>query len=234
MRLGPPSVEGMSTDPERVVCDVVIPCLDEALALPGVLADLPAGFRAIVVDNGSNDNTVEVADDLGATVVSESRAGYGAAVHAGVLASTAEYIAVLDGDGSMTARDLPRMLAAVRSGEAMMAVGRRKPVARGVWPWHARLGTTALAWWLRTRSDFPIHDLAPMRVCRRQDLLDLGVVDRRFGYPLELMIKASAAGWTVHEVSIDYRPRAAGTRSKVSGSTTGTARAIRDFARVMR
>ena len=224
----------MSIDPEIVVCDVVIPCRDEALALPGVFADLPTGFRAIVVDNGSKDNTAEVAGDLGATVISETNAGYGAAVHAGVLASTAEFIAVLDGDGSMTARDLPRLLAAVRSGEATMAVGRRRPVARGVWPWHARMGTKALAWWLRISSDFPIHDLAPMRVCRRQDLLDLGIVDRRFGYPLELMIRASAAGWTVYEVSIDYRPRAAGTRSKVSGSATGTARVIRDFAKVMR
>ncbi len=224
----------MNPEPGTTVCDVVIPCRDEALALPGVLADLPAGFRAIVVDNGSTDGTAEVAAELGATVVAEERAGYGAAVHTGVLAATAEYVAVLDGDGSMTAHDLPRLLAAVRSGEATMAIGRRRPVARGVWPWHARMGTKALAWWLRTRSDFPIHDLAPMRVCRRQDLLDLAVEDRRFGYPLELMIKASAAGWTVHETSIDYRPRALGTKSKVSGSAKGTARVIRDFAKVMR
>lgn len=224
----------MNPELGSALCDVVIPCRDEALAIPGVLADLPAGFRAIIVDNGSTDGTAEVAAQLGATVISESRAGYGAAVHAGVLASTAEFVAVLDGDGSMTARDLPGLLAAVRSGEATMAVGRRRPVARGAWPWHARMGTKALAWWLRTRSNFPIHDLAPMRVCRRQDLLDLGVEDRRFGYPLELMIKASAAGWTVRETTVDYRARAAGTKSKVSGSAKGTARVIRDFAKVMR
>jgi len=218
----------------KFLCDVVIPCRDEALALTGVLADLPAGFRAIVVDNGSKDETAEVAAQLGATVVTEPKPGYGAAVHTGVLAATAEFVAVLDGDGSMSARELPRLLAAVRSGEATMAIGWRRPVARGVWPWHARMGTKALAWWLRTRSDFPIHDLAPMRVCRREDLLALDVRDRRFGYPLELMIKASAAGWTIHESRIDYRPRAAGTRSKVSGSARGTARVVRDFAKVMR
>jgi len=218
----------------NVLCDVVIPCRDEALALPGVLADLPDGFRAIVVDNGSKDGTAAVADGLGATVVSEPNPGYGAAVHAGLLASNAEFVAVLDGDGSMTARDLPGLLAAVRSGEATMAIGWRRPVARGVWPWHARLGTKTLAWWLRTRSDFPIHDIAPMRVCRREHLLALDVRDRRFGYPLELMIKASAAGWTIHEARIDYRSRTAGTHSKVSGSARGTVLAIRDFARVMR
>lgn len=232
-----PSVIGMDSRPEndaKVVCDVVIPCRDEALALPAVLADLPAGFHAIVVDNGSTDASADVAAKLGATVVAEAFPGYGAAVHAGVLAATAEFVAVIDGDGSMSAHDLPPMLAAVRSGESTMAVGCRRPVARGVWPWHARLGTKALAWWLRARCDFPIHDLAPMRVCRREDLLALDIRDRRFGYPLELMIKASAAGWTVHESRIDYRPRAAGTHSKVSGSARGTARAIRDFAKVMR
>ncbi|MDQ3156306.1 MAG: glycosyltransferase family 2 protein, partial [Actinomycetota bacterium] len=129
----------------NVVCDVVIPCRDEALALPGVLADLPSGFRAIVVDNGSKDRTAEVAAELGAAVVNEPHPGYGAAVHAGILAASAEFVAVLDGDGSMTAHDLPRLLAAVRSGDATMAVGWRRPIARGVWPWHARIGTKVLA-----------------------------------------------------------------------------------------
>ncbi|MCW2746961.1 MAG: glycosyltransferase [Nocardioidaceae bacterium] len=215
-------------------CEVVIPCRDEALALPSVLAALPDGFHAIVVDNGSRDGTAVVAAQLGATVVHESLAGYGAAVHTGVLAAKADYLAVVDGDDSMSLADLPRLLALVSSGEATMAIGRRRPIHRGVWPWHARLGTSFLAWILRRRSDLPIHDLAPMRVCRRQDLLDLDVQDRRFGYPLELMIKAGAAGWTVREIDIDYRPRAAGTKSKVSGSSRGTLRVIRDFAKVMR
>jgi glycosyltransferase involved in cell wall biosynthesis len=215
-------------------CDVVIPCRDEAAALPLVLADLPAGLRAIVVDNGSSDGTADVARELGATVVEESRPGYGAAVHAGVLAATAPYVAVVDGDDSMLLSDLLPMLAAVRDDGVTMAVGRRRPVARGVWPWHARAGTLALATWIRRARGFAIHDLAPMRVCRRQDLLDLDVRDRRFGYPLELMVKAARAGWTVRELDVDYRPRAAGTRSKVSGSVRGTARVVQDFAKVLR
>ena len=72
-----------------------------------------------------------------------------------------------------------------------------------------------------------------MRVCRRQDLLDLELQDRRFGYPVELLVKAQAAGWTLTEHDVDYRPRAAGTRSKVSGSVTGSLRTARDFARVL-
>lgn len=215
-------------------CDIVIPCRDEAAALPLVLADVPEGFAVVVVDNGSTDGTADVARSLGARVVHEPRPGYGAAVHAGIEAASAEYVAVVDGDDSMVLSDLPPMLAAVRDGHATMAVGRRRPVSQGVWPWHARAGTLVLATWLRRSSGFGIHDLAPMRVCRRDDVLALGIEDRRFGYPLELMVRASAAGWTVVERDIDYRPRAAGTTSKVSGSLRGTTRTIKDFGRVLR
>lgn len=215
-------------------CDIVIPCRDEARALPSVLADVPPGFRAIVVDNGSTDGTADVARSLGATVVTEARAGYGAAVHTGVLAADAAYVAVIDGDDSLPLAVLPSMLAAVRDGSATMAVGRRHPVRHGVWPWHARLGTVLLAMWLRRSTQLGIHDLAPVRVCRRDDLLALDVQDRRFGYPLELMRKAAGAGWTVREFDVEYRARAAGTKSKVSGSVRGTLRTMRDFARVAR
>lgn len=224
----------MDLDGAKPPCDVVIPCRDEAAALPLVLAAVPAGFRPIVVDNGSTDGTADVARSLGATVVGEPRPGYGAAVHAGVLAATAPYVAVVDGDDSMNLGDLARLLRAVIDDDVTMAVGRRRPVARGVWPWHARVGTTMLAGWLRRSSGFGIHDLAPMRVCRRDDLLALDLRDRRFGYPLELMVKAAKAGWTVTELDIDYRPRAAGTRSKVSGSLRGTSRVVRDFGSVWR
>ncbi len=216
------------------ICDVVIPCRDEAAALPLVLSAVPEGWRVIVVDNGSSDGTGDVARSLGAVVVDESQPGYGAAVHAGMLAAEADYVAVIDGDASMRLLDLVPMLDLVRSGTVTMAVGRRRPVGRGVWPWHAKAGTKVLATMIRRRSHFPIHDLAPMRVCCREDLLALGVEDRRFGYPLELMLRAAQAGWTVAEVDVEYDRRAAGTKSKVSGSLTGTAKVIRDFAGVLR
>jgi len=219
-------------DRRAAICDVVLPCRDEAAALPMVLAGLPAGYAAIVVDNGSSDGTGEVARSLAATVVREDRIGYGAAVHAGVLAATAELVAVVDGDGSMDLADLPPLTELVRRGEATMAVGRRRPTGRGVWPWHARLGTRLVLRRLRRVSGLALGDLAPMRVCRRGDLIALDVRDRRFGYPVELMLRAARTGWSIGEVDIAYRPRAAGTRSKVSGSLRGTVRAARDFARV--
>ncbi len=215
------------------VCDLVLPCRDEAPALRELLRDVPDGFAVIVVDNGSTDDTAEVARSLGATVVLEERPGYGAAVHAGVLAATHDYLAVMDGDGSFDARELRALLDDVRAGRADLATGRRRPVGRGVWPWHARAGNTVVLWWLRRRIALPVHDIAPMRVCRREALVALDVQDRRFGYPVELLQKAQRAGWRISERDVAYRPRAEGTRSKVSGSVRGTVRAARDFARVL-
>jgi hypothetical protein len=139
---------------------------------------------------------------------------------------------VMDGDGSFDPRELTRLLDVVADGEADLALGRRRPVAAGVWPWHARLGNAVVVAWLRRTAGFPAHDLAPMRVCRRGDLVGLDVRDRRFGYPLELLRKAHGAGWQIAEFDVSYRPRAAGTRSKVSGSVRGTFRTVHDFWKV--
>ena len=214
-------------------CDLVLPCRDEGPALEALLPRVPDAYRVIVVDNGSTDDTAEVARRHGATVVTESRPGYGAAVHAGLEAATAEYVAFMDGDGSFDPSELAPLLADVRRGRAEIAVGRRRPAGTGVWPWHARLGNALVVAWLRHRIGMGAHDIAPMRVCRRQALLDLGVRDRGFGYPVELLQRAVVAGWRFAEHDVTYHPRAEGTRSKVSGSFTGTLRTARDFARVL-
>ncbi len=213
--------------------DVVLPCLDEAAALPGVLAGLPPGYRAVVVDNGSTDGSPEVAAAHGARVVHELRRGYGAAVHTGLLAARTELVCVLDSDGSFDPGELPRLAGPVLAGRADLVAGRRRPVTRTAWPWHARAGNALLAAGLRRRG-VPVHDLSPIRVARRAALLELGVADRAFGYPLELLLRAAAAGWRIVELEVAYAPRAAGTRSKVSGSVRGTARAVRDMTAVLR
>ena len=210
---------------------VVLPCLNEAESLPGVLEAMPAGYRPLVVDNNSSDATAQVARQLGADVVAEKRPGYGAAVHAGVVAATTPIVAVIDADGSLNPADLPALVDDVQRG-ADMAIGRRRAVAGLKWPWHARLGTAAVCWRLRHRHKLPVHDIAPMRVARRDALIDLGVEDRRSGYPLELLVRAAAAGWHVVERDVDYGPRTGG-KSKVSGSLRGSVVAAMDFWRVI-
>jgi glycosyltransferase involved in cell wall biosynthesis len=211
--------------------EIVLPCLDEAAALPAVLAALPADWPVLVVDNGSTDDTTAVARAWGARVVSEPRRGYGAAVHAGLRNARAELVAVLDGDGSLDAAMLPVLVDAVRAGRADLAVGLRVPTGPGVWPWHARLGNALVAGLLRRRG-VPVHDIAPIRVARRDALLGLAVADRAFGYPLELLLRAGRAGWRIEEVPVRYARRAGG-RSKVSGSVIGTARAVRDMGALL-
>ncbi|QLL05776.1 glycosyltransferase family 2 protein [Mycobacterium vicinigordonae] len=210
---------------------VVLPCLNEQESLPAVLAAIPAGYHALVVDNGSTDDTAGVANRQGAVVVHEPRPGYGSAVHAGVVAAHTAIVAVIDADGSMNAGDLPRLVDALNQG-ADLVIGRRRPVPGLHWPWVARVGTVVMSWRLRTRHGLPVHDIAPMRVARRAALLDLGVVDRRSGYPLELLVRAAAAGWRVVELDVNYGPRTGG-KSKVSGSLRGSITAILDFWKVI-
>ena len=170
-----------------------------------MLAAIPAGYRALVVDNNSTDDTAAVARRHGAQVVAEPRPGYGSAVHAGVVAATTPIVAVIDADGSMDAGDLPRLVDALEQG-ADLVIGRRRPVPGLHWPWVARVGTVVMSWRLRTRHGLPVHDIAPMRVVRREALLSLGVDDRRSGYPLELLVRAAAAGWRVVELDVSYGP----------------------------
>jgi len=165
--------------------------------------------------------------------VQASPQGFGAAAHAGLCAATADVVCFLDADGSLDPQQLPRVACDVAAGRADLVLGRRRPTMRGVWPVHARLGNATVAWRLRRLGGAPVRDLGPMRAARRQALLDLNLTDRRFGYPLEMIVKAVKAGWLVSEVDVDYAPRVAG-RSKVTGTVHGTVRTIHDMARVLR
>lgn len=214
-------------------CELVLPCRDEEAALRELLPRVPSELAVIVVDNGSRDGTATVAGAAGARVVTESRPGYGAAVHAGLLAASAEFVAVMDGDGSFDPADVLRLLDLVRDGEADLAMGRRVALGAAQPPWHARMGNALVLGLIRRRTGHVLHDLGPLRVARRTDLLALGVEDRRFGYPVELLDRAARAGWRIVEVDVAYHPRTEGTQSKVSGSVRGTVRAVCDFLRVL-
>lgn len=213
--------------------DVVLPCLDEAIALPWVLSRLPAGYRAIVADNGSVDGSAGIAAGLGATVVQVPERGFGAAAHAGLLSCTDDIVCFLDADASLDPAELPRVVAPVCSGEADLVLGRRRPVSRAAWPLHARVANAVVSRQLRRRTGVWVHDIGPMRAGRRTELIVLNLTDRRFGYPLEMVAAAADRGWRLSEVDVSYHPRAAGSRSKVTGTLLGTARTVRDMAAVL-
>jgi len=211
--------------------DVIFPCLNEELALPWVLARLPDGYRAIVVDNGSTDRSGDVARELGATVVVEPRRGFGSAAHAGLAAATAPIVAFCDADASMDPADLPLVTTPVIEGTSDLVLGLRRPTSQAAWPLHARLANRALAVLMRRATGLRLHDLGPMRAARREDMLGLNLRDRRSGYPLETVLRANEEGWRIAEVPVPYSPRLG--RSKVTGTVRGTIIAINDMSRLL-
>lgn len=218
----------MSTTAE---VDVVLPVLNEADALPWVLARMPSGYRAIVADNGSTDDSPAIACELGARVVTVAQRGFGAACFAGLTAATAQVVAFMDCDASLDPADLPRVVEPVRAGTADLMLGARRP-ERGAWPPHARIANHWLAWRVHRLTGAALSDLGPMRAARRADLLTLGLLDRRSGWPLEMVLRAAAAGWRVAETPVIYRRRKG--KSKVTGTVRGTLTAVSDMRQQLR
>ena len=195
---------------------------------------MPAGYRAIVVDNGSTDGSGDVARNAGARVVVEPVRGFGSACWAGLLAADCAdgVVCFMDGDGSLDPADLPRVAGPVLAGRSDLVLGARRPTRPGAWPLHARLGNSVLVAEIRRRTGLRLSDIGPMRAARRETLLEVGLEDRRFGWPLEMVLRVAEAGRRVTEVDVPYSPRHG--RSKVTGTVRGTARTVRDMRRVLR
>ncbi|MGH2752334.1 MAG: glycosyltransferase family 2 protein [Actinomycetota bacterium] len=210
--------------------DVILPVLNEVEAIPFVLGRMPPGFRPLVVDNGSCDGSGPLAARLGARVVHESRPGFGAACWAGLAVAESAVVAFMDCDGSLDPQQLPRVTTPVVSGEADLLIGCRR-AETGAWPPHARIANLFLSHLVERRTGLRLRDIGPMRAARRDALLELNLQDRRFGWPLEMVLKAHESGWRIHSIDVGYHRRAG--RSKVTGTVRGTLRTVADMSRVM-
>ncbi|SDD82804.1 glycosyltransferase family 2 protein [Glycomyces harbinensis] len=206
--------------------DVVLPVLNERDAIGWVLERMPPGYRPIVVDNGSDDGSAELAAGLGAEVVREPRRGFGAACFAGLAAATAPVVAFMDCDASLDPADLPGVCEPVIAGEADLALGARDAEAGALAP-HNRIANRYLARQVRRHCGAHVTDIGPMRAARRESLLGLGIADRRSGWPLEMVLRAGLDGWRITELQVPYRARVG--RSKVTGTLGGTLRAVKDM-----
>ena len=214
----------------RVVA--VIPALDEAPSIAGVVETLLEGrsialHRVLVVDNGSNDETGEIARRAGANVVREERRGYGYACLAGVLAAKeADVIVLLDGDAADDPDDLFRILSPLLAGEADLVVGSRTLGSRepGSMTLQQVLGNRLTAFLMRSIYGMKVSDLGSFRAIRREDLLALEMREMTYGWPVEMMVKAARVGYRYREVPVRHRRRSGGS-SKVGGTLLGSIRA---------
>lgn len=218
----------MPSEPD--VC-VIVPALNEARTLPGVLAAIPSWVRAvIVVDNGSTDETAAVARAGGAVVVAEPRPGYGRACQAGIAALDAvggcAIVVFLDADGSDDPGQMDRLVRPIAVGEADMVIGSRVrgAVEAGALTIPQRVGNALACGLIRRLWGVRYSDLGPFRAIGRAALDRLAMTDPSYGWTVQMQIRAARLGLATREVAVDYRRRQGGV-SKISGTVTGTVRA---------
>lgn len=204
---------------------LIIPAFNEEECIGRLLQEVNQGFvnQVIVVDNGSTDGTGQVARDAGAIVIEEAQRGYGHACLAGALAADGDVLAFMDGDGSFSPADLPKLLALLERNDADLVLGTRMHVklTPGVMPPHQKFGNRLVAMLLSMLYGLRLTDLGPYRVIRRELLFSLDMQELTYGWPVEMMVKVAREKKTIAEVPVSYRPRFGG-QSKVSGTLRGT------------
>ncbi len=221
----------MRGDASRPRIDAVIPALNEAGSIAQVVGRLRNQGAAllesiVVVDNGSTDGTGDIARRAGAHVVREEKRGYGYACRAGVLvAREADVIVLLDGDAADDPDDLPRLLEPLLNDDADLVVGSRALGSRepGSMTIQQVLGNRLAAWLMRNIYGVRVSDMGPFRAIRRSDLLALDMQEMSFGWSVEMMVKASRAGYRYREVPVKYHRRIG--VSKVGGTLRGSLKA---------
>ena len=203
----------------------IIPALNEAENIADVVRETlkqPVD-EVIVVDNGSTDDTGILAQQVGATVITETRRGYGYACAAGVAAATADILVFLDGDFSTLPSEIRSLIEPVLAGQAQLVLGSRMlgQVEPGAMAPHQHFGNWLSAYLIRLLYNLPISDLSPFRAVEHSKLRSLEMQEMTYGWPTEMIAKAARKNWQITEIPVNYFPRYGG-KSKISGTLRGT------------
>ncbi|MDG1483095.1 MAG: glycosyltransferase family 2 protein [Myxococcota bacterium] len=206
---------------------VVIPALNEEASLPRVLADLPEVRTVIVVDNGSTDRTVEVAEFGGAEVISEPRRGYGSACLAGIRRAAdleCQILVILDADYSDHPEDLLLLVEPIAQNRADMVLGDRTRLAEpGALLTHQKFGNHLATFLIHRITGHRYRDMGPFRAIRMSSLLAMEMEDLNYGWNVEMQMKAAYAGLRIEEIAVRYRARIG--VSKISSTVRGSVKA---------
>lgn len=216
------------TEP-RPTAAVIIPALNEEANIAALIAEieavaadpaLPVEIREmVIVDNGSTDRTGERAREAGAIVVAEPRRGYGRACLTGAETASSEILVFMDGDRSEVPAEMPLLLRPfLAEGDGLVIGSRvRGTMEPGALSPQQVIGNRIGALLIRLIHRIRITDFGPYRVIRRETLLSFGMKEMTYGWPTEMIVRASQRGLRVIEVPVTCRRRGGG-ESKVSGS----------------
>ncbi|GAB4223977.1 MAG: glycosyltransferase family 2 protein [Gammaproteobacteria bacterium] len=213
----------------------VIPALNEASTIGDVIVQLQQleHRQQIIIDhiivgnNGSSDNTADIARKAGAQVVDEARLGYGQACLAALahMPTNMDIIVFIDADGSSAVSDIALLLDHIIQGADLVIGSRTQGTAeKNALLVQQRLGNKLATWLIRLFWQYHYSDLGPLRAIRKNALQQLNMQDTTFGWTIEMQIKALQQQLTIKEIPVHYRCRQGG-KSKISGTIQGTLRA---------
>lgn len=207
---------------------LILPARNEAQSLPVVLSSVPSQVdQVIVADNGSVDSTADVAQKLGALVVSEPVPGYGRACLSALKSLNGiepDIVVFADADGSDDVSRLCDLIHPIISGDVDFVLEQRMPEVSQALSTQQRFGNHLATSLIHILWGHSYNDLGPMRAIPWPTLKALGMKDKDYGWTVEMQIKALKKGLRVREIPMPYRLRAAG-RSKVSRNLIGSIRA---------
>lgn len=208
---------------------VIIPAFNEQNAVGQVIDEIPKGLvsEVIVIDNGSTDNTYEVAKSKGATALKEQNRGYGNACLKGIahLSSTEtqpDIVVFIDGDHSDFPEEMDKIVAPIVKDEADLVIGSRAlgKRQRGSMTPQQLFGNWLATWLIELFYKKKYTDLGPFRAISYGKLLAIDMQDKTYGWTVEMQLKAAKLGLRTIDVPVNYRIRIG--KSKVSGTFKGT------------
>lgn len=211
--------------------NVIIPVFNESGSIGYVLKDIPAGLveEVIVVNNGSTDNTAEIASKAGATVLLEKTRGYGSACLKGInyirnkpVEQKPDIVVFIDGDYSDYPQQMSELIKPITDQQFDLVIGSRSKGKRekGSMAIQQLFGNWLATSLMKLFFGAKFSDLGPFRAIRWDKLEGLGMKDKNYGWTVEMQIKAAKKKLRYTEIPVDYRKRIG--KSKVTGTIKGT------------